>query len=176
MSDQQPESSGPRRSQRDKKTAKPFVSGALYLLIITITAKKLILYLGPSNSFSRKRKRADTDTENDAPDSSDVDDVEERDIEQEDGADEEHDEHKTPRGRKANAKSSPKGKSTPVAKKPRGEKNILPKLPKPATRRGRQPKEGEGVYDAEQVAKDTKISADNPLFSEYLASHHTSFC
>lgn len=133
----------------------------------------MIIYLGPSSSFTRKRKRADTDTENDAPDPSDADDAEQRDVEQEGDADEEHDEHKTPRGRKANAKSSPKSKSTPVAKKPRGEKS---KLPKPATRRGRQPKEGESVYDAQQVAKDTKISADNPLFSGYLASHDISFC
>ena len=28
---------------------------------------------------------------------------------------------------------------------------------------GQKPKEGEDVYNAEQVAKDTKISADNPL-------------
>ena|SRR6266540_78057 len=134
------------------------------------------MYLGPSTSFTRKRKRADTDTENDAPDPSDVDDVEQHDIEREGDVDEEHDVHKTPRGRKAKAKPSPMSKSTPIAKKPRGEKNVMPKFPKPAARRGRQQKGGEDVYDAEQVAKDTKISADNPLFSESRTSHHISSC
>jgi len=28
---------------------------------------------------------------------------------------------------------------------------------------GQKPKEGEDMYDTEQIAKDTKISADNPL-------------
>jgi len=36
-------------------------------------------------------------------------------------------------------------------------------------RRGRKVKEGDDAYDAEQVAKDTKIAADNPLFSAYHA-------
>jgi len=73
---------------------------------------------------------------------------------------------KTPKARKSKTKTSPKDQTTPIAKKPRKEKNALPKLPKIKARRGRKPKDTEEVYDADQVAKDTKILADNPLFSE----------
>jgi len=55
-------------------------------------------------------------------------------------------------------------------KKPRGDKVKTTKTLKATTRRVRKPKEGEDAYDANQVAKDTKISADNPLFSEYYGS------
>jgi cohesin complex subunit SA-1/2 len=44
----------------------------------------------------------------------------------------------------------------------------MSKILKASTRKGRKPKEGEDAYDPDhwQVAKDTKISGDNPLFRE----------
>ena len=66
--------------------------------------------------------------------------------------------------RRAKSKATAKTKGPPPAKKPRVAKATGSK-PKTATRRGRKPKEGENAYDAAQVAKDTKITADNPLFS-----------
>jgi cohesin complex subunit SA-1/2 len=89
------------------------------------------------------------------------------DSEEEHDADAEEGEQKTPKARKSKAKTSPKDQTTPVAKKLRKEKNVLPKLPKVKARRGRKPKDTEDVYNADQVAKDTKILADNPLFSVY---------
>ena len=72
----------------------------------------------------------------------------------------------TTAGRKGKVKSPPKKKAGPSTKKPRTEKAAMPKTLKASTRKGRKLKEGEDTYDPEQIAKDTKISADNPLFSE----------
>ena len=52
---------------------------------------------------------------------------------------------------------------------PRPAKSTLPKPPKPAKaggRRGRRPAADSAEFDAEQVAKETKISGDNAIFSE----------
>lgn len=93
--------------------------------------------------------------------------------EEENDADEEGDGYEAPKSkstaaaRKTKSKGSPKSKGAPAARKPRTEKTTVTKVPKPTARKGRRVKEGEDNYDAEQVAKDTKISADNPLFSEY---------
>jgi cohesin complex subunit SA-1/2 len=68
---------------------------------------------------------------------------------------------KAPKGGKK-GKGSPKVKTT-RPRKPKGTANT--KQGKPSGRRGRRVKEkGEG-YDAEQIAKETKIATDNILFS-----------
>ena len=113
-----------------------------------------------STSTNRKRKRQGSDTENDATGVTDGEDG------QEHGQDDDHDADdvdapKSKATRKGKAKVSPKSKGAPAAKKPRTNKG----QPKTMGRRGRKAKEGDDAYDAEQVAKDTKISADNPLFS-----------
>ncbi len=123
-----------------------------------------IISLGSISSATHKRKRGEIDT--DAPTASEVDDAERPGSDVEINSDDEEDEHKTPKGRKPRPKASPKNKSSPIAKKPRAGKSALPKVTKTKARRGRKPKGGEDPYDADQVAKDAKISADNPLFSE----------
>ncbi|KAF8902622.1 hypothetical protein CPB84DRAFT_1961568 [Gymnopilus junonius] len=105
---------------------------------------------------TRKRKRNDSDAEGDAHPDVDADQPET------DAEDENDDGGKT---KMSKSKSSPKTKST---KKPRTEKATSPKPPKVPTRRGRKPKGGDDAYDAEQVAKDTKISPDNPLFNAIM--------
>ena len=131
-----------------------------------------------STSAPRKRKHNDSDTEDDntphvtdseglgKPANIDVDDTDQ------------DEEYKSPKakgttaGRKGKAKSSPKKKAAPLAKKPRAEKATIPKTSKPSTRKGRKSKEDEDTYDPEQVAKDTKISADNSLFSEQISPQY----
>lgn len=64
--------------------------------------------------------------------------------------------------KKGKAKAAPKEKSAPKPKEP---KTTTRKTTKGTTRRGRKVKEGDDAYDADQVARDTKIAGDNPLFS-----------
>ncbi|KAF8153202.1 hypothetical protein B0H34DRAFT_800432 [Crassisporium funariophilum] len=155
MSDAPASSSAPRRSQRDRKVVQPFNSVA-------------------STSATRKRKHHDTDTDNDAPHITDPEDAEEPESDDEHVTDEEEEGFKVPKakvtttGRKGKAKTSPKAKATPAAKKPRTERPTIPKLHKATARKGRKLKEGEDAYDPDQVAKDTKISADNPLFNAIM--------
>lgn len=124
------------------------------------------------SSDTRKRKHNDSDTEDDTPHATESEGVDKPVDNDESDADQEEEEYQSPKaktttaGRKAKAKSSPKKKAGPPAKKPRTEKAAMSKTLKASTRKGRKLKEGEDTYDPEQVAKDTKISADNPLFSE----------
>ena len=125
-----------------------------------------------STSATRKRKHNDSDTEDDTPHATDSEGVNKPVDNDESDADQDEEEYQSPKakvttaGRKGKAKSSPKRKAGPPAKKPRTEKGAMSKIVKASTRKGRKPKEGEDTYDPEQVAKDTKISADNPLFSK----------
>ena len=171
MSETPADSPAPRRSQRDKKVVKPFTKGAFILKKFHNIRLNLDLNSVASTSATRKRKHNDSDTEDDtlhATESEGVDkpvDNDESDADQ----DEEYQSPKakaTTAGRKGKVKSPPKKKAGPAAKKPRTEKAAMSKILKASTRKGRKPKEGEDTYDPEQVAKDTKISADNPLFSE----------
>jgi len=178
-------SPGPRRSQRDKKTVKPFVSGAS--VSSPLTPRGITKKIVPTGSATGKRKRADSDAEQDdagqstreeAADgghASDADDADNDDDDEDEG-------YHAPKGkatpsaggstRKGKAKASPKVKpaAATAAKKPRTEKATAaaPKPPKGTARRGRKHKDmtADGVvYDAEQVARDTKVAGDNPLFS-----------
>ncbi|CAA7269932.1 unnamed protein product [Cyclocybe aegerita] len=154
MSDTQADSPGPRRSQRERKVVKPFASA--------------------STGGSRKRKRNESDTEGDASQDAEHDGLNQQESEAENDANDEDEGYKAPKpkepgsARKTKAKTSPKSKSAPAAKKPRAEKAAIRKIPKVAARRGRRPKEGEDAYDPDQVAKDTKISSDNPLFNAIM--------
>jgi hypothetical protein len=63
-------------------------------------------------------------------------------------------------------KAKMKAKGPPPPKKPRMAKNTVPKpqkTPKPTKRKAR----ANGDFDADKLATETKISADNPLFSAY---------
>jgi cohesin complex subunit SA-1/2 len=73
--------------------------------------------------------------------------------------------------RKAKSKITAKAKGPPPAKKPRLVKATDSKPSKTTVRRAKKPKESDDAYDAAQVAKDTKIAADNPLFSAFLMSY-----
>lgn len=129
----------------------------------------------PAASATRKRKRNNnSDTENDAPDPADAQAADGPESDEENDGEDEEEGFEAPKAKSASArkprrKASPKPKATSSTKKPRAEKTAEPKPHKVPARRGRKPKEGENPYDAEQVAKDTKISADNPLFSEFPA-------
>jgi hypothetical protein len=76
---------------------------------------------------------------------------------EEEDADEEEENQKTPKARKSKTKTSPKDQTTPSPKSLAKRRTTLPKLPKIKARRGRKPKDTEEAYDADQVAKDTKI-------------------
>ena len=171
MSETPADSPAPRRSQRDKKVVKPFTTGASMPKKFHIIRQNLGLN-SVAGTSARKRKHNDSDTEDDTPHVTETEGVDKPVDNDESDADEEEEEYHSPKskattaGRKGKAKSTPKKKAGPPAKKPRTEKAAMSKTLKTSTRKGRKAKEGEDTYDPEQVAKDTKISADNPLFSE----------
>jgi cohesin complex subunit SA-1/2 len=159
---------GARRSQRERKTVKPFVSGESVAENLPSNDTKLDQPLAPSTS-ARKRKRPDTDAEDEDAtipnaQADDEREDEEADVEDEEG-EEGYESAKPKPVRKPKAKAPPKDKPAPAPKKPREPKTTTRKAGKIPARRGRKVKDGEDTYDAEQVARDTKIAADNPLFS-----------
>ncbi|CDO77437.1 hypothetical protein BN946_scf184857.g44 [Trametes cinnabarina] len=138
-----------RRSQRERKQATQFVS---------------------VNSTLLKRKRSDatTDEENGQDDalselSDDAPAGNEADAEEEDYRAPKP-QVKVPAKRKAKAASAPK---KPALKRTAAKVTGLPK-PKKTVARKRKQAEGEGEFNAEQVAKDSKISADNALFNAIM--------
>ncbi|KAH6910734.1 cohesin subunit [Coprinopsis sp. MPI-PUGE-AT-0042] len=157
MSDSAADSSqGPRRSQRDRKAVKAFVSSS-----------------GPLSS--RKRKHRDADSDNEEGPASEPEDeaMEEDDGEAAEDEDDEEPEPKPKPTRKGRPRAPPKAKAAVAPKKPRepkgqAQKPAAQKSGKPATRGRRKPKDGEDAYDAEQVAKDTRIASDNPLFNAIM--------
>jgi len=66
---------------------------------------------------------------------------------------------KTPRKPKA------KIGGPPANKKPRKTKAAVPKGAKTTGRKPKKGKDGDDAFDAMKIAKETKITADNPLFS-----------
>ncbi|KAJ3501848.1 hypothetical protein NMY22_g18781 [Coprinellus aureogranulatus] len=135
-----------RRSTRERKQAKPFISAP--------------------GSSARKRKRPDSDNEDERLEGRPEGGEGDEDADAEDEEEEEQEEVRvkaTRKGKKAAA--APKEKPAPAPKKPREPK---PKAAKVPGRRGRRVKEGDDTYDAEQVARDTKISGDNPLFNAIM--------
>lgn len=141
-------SPAPRRSQRDRKAVQRFISGAsTYLLESPYPDAKLV-----TNTKKRKRNNQ-SDTEDDAPENVVEKDADLPESEGEvENDDEEADfEQRTPKNASIRKKTT--------TKKP----NAVPKIP---GRRGRKAAVAGEAYDADKVAKDTKIAADNPLFSE----------
>ncbi|KAI0827388.1 hypothetical protein BC628DRAFT_1369278 [Trametes gibbosa] len=145
----------PRRSQRERKQASQFVS---------------------VNSSLLKRKRSDAtsdeenvqdDARSDASDPSPADDE----------ADAEEETYRAPK-QLAKAPMKRKVKAVPAPKKPRAPKATAPKRnniklsgpPRPkksSARKGKQT-EGDGEFDAEKVAKESKILGDNELFNALM--------
>ena len=172
MSETPADSPAPRRSQRDKKVVKPFAAGAFYAEKVHNMRLNLGFNSVASSSAARKRKHNESDTEDDTPHVTDSEGIDKLAVNDEGDADQDEEEYQSPKAkattasRKGKVKSSPKKKTGPPAKKPRTEKAVVPKTLKTSTRKGRKSKEDEDTYDPEQVAKDTKISADNPLFSK----------
>ncbi|THH30478.1 hypothetical protein EUX98_g3693 [Antrodiella citrinella] len=155
MSDAVNSPGGPRRSQRDKKQATQFLS---------------------VNSALAKRKRSD-ETSDDEVQSKPSEPEDEEESGHEDADNEEDFAGPKPKPvtkRKAKALAKPKG--PPAAKKPRTTKaSAKVKLPPaPKAKRGTGKTRGkktavDGVtFDAEQVAKDTKIAGDNALFNAIM--------
>ncbi|KXN89772.1 Cohesin subunit psc3 [Leucoagaricus sp. SymC.cos] len=143
---------GPRRSQRDRKTVKPFASGG-------------------SASVKRKHKQAETDAEDDAPDIAAEGDEGDQDVESQSEPEENDEGFQAPKQKRKRAKNAgSKTKGAPPAKRPRTAEAEAERHTKPTGRRGRRVKEkGEG-YDVEQIAKDTKIATDNTLFNALIDS------
>ncbi len=126
------------------------------------------------SSILNKRKRSDatSEEENDREDAlSELSDLPPT----EDEADDEDGALKQP----AKAPSKRKTKAAPGPKKPRAPKGTAakkttikppgpPKPRKTAGRKGKQAAGVEGEFDAERVARDSKISGDNVLFSTCL--------
>lgn len=133
----------PRRSQRDRKSVKPFNSS--------------------TKASARKRKRRDSDDEDvphdthplsdDARDAG-VDGEGEGDEVGRDEAEEEEEEYRIGPGRKGKGKATPKPKPGPA----------VPPVKKP--RKTRTSKKARDGPEPDQLAKDTNIANDNALFSE----------
>ncbi|EPQ51870.1 hypothetical protein GLOTRDRAFT_140817 [Gloeophyllum trabeum ATCC 11539] len=137
------EGSAPRRSQRERKIVEKY------------------------GSQDAKRKRDDTDTEGEIAGGVSGPE-EEQEEEQDDGEEERAPKPKRKSaaapGRKGKAKA---GTGPPPTKKHRVAKATGTKETKGPTRRGR--KAGvNGVFDADKLAEETKISADNSLFNAIL--------
>ncbi|XP_006455307.1 hypothetical protein AGABI2DRAFT_121237 [Agaricus bisporus var. bisporus H97] len=190
MDDTPNSSSGPRRSQRDRRIVKPFASV----------------------SSKRKRKPTETDGEDGQPATIAESAGEEQEIESED---EPRDDERTPKQKRKRSKTSGiKVKGAPPTKRPktaetdveghssggeeadgsaneddetaRKKSNGLSKIKtkrqrkfkataptkpaKPGGRRGRRVKDKGKGYDAEQIARDTMIANDNTLFNALVDS------
>ncbi|KAH7883079.1 hypothetical protein F5I97DRAFT_1979019 [Phlebopus sp. FC_14] len=144
-----------RRSQRDRKQVKPFISGS---------------------QSPNKRKRSQRDDDDDElKELSEPEDVELEATSDED-TDEAHEEREftapKPRRKPTTASRKTKVGGVPPAKKTRTTK-IAPKAtkaPKQAKPRAPKARVTNGEFDATKVASDAKIAADNALFSAW---HHT---
>ena len=173
----------PRRSQRDRKSFKPFDSGISALSCASGAHPE------PAAASGRKRKRREGEDEDDAQHaterdslrlSDDAQDAGEEDDGEDDGDDggadeEEEEEYRTPKakasgaGRKGKAKATPKAKPGAPVKKPRKTRAAKGA---PA-REGKKSKEGAAGSQGDQQAKDTNIASDNVLFSEFPARYFT---
>jgi hypothetical protein len=156
-----------RRSQRERKISTRLLSRTCNpLLRLLFTISTAVTY--PTVDDNKKRKRNDSDTEDDLQDITDIDDVQPVDGDDNDPqVDFDASKSKPTKGRRG---KPPKG--APAAKKPRTTKVPVPKAPKTTTRKPRKPKADRDAFDPAKIAKDTKISADNPLFSALHPAFH----
>ncbi|KAJ3533797.1 hypothetical protein NM688_g7233 [Phlebia brevispora] len=160
------DAAGPRRSQRERKQATHFVSGGSdYHSTRRGSPPRAV------ESQSNKRKRSQElsdDEELSSLSELDASEPEERDADVEEDYTAPKRKHKT---KQAVDKPPPKKRGPPAAKRPKTNK------PGPAAssktkkstgaKRGRKPATG-AAFDAEQVAKDTKILNDNVLFNAIM--------
>ncbi|KAI0058337.1 hypothetical protein BV25DRAFT_1283433 [Artomyces pyxidatus] len=135
--------SAPRRSQRERKQAKQFVS------------------ISP-----KKRKRADLDTDEDGEERlSDVD-------EQESVHDDQEQEYSAPLPKPKAPTTADKKKGRPrgppTTKRTRVTKPAAPKDANSTSRRRKKAPAGGDAFDAGKVTKDTKIASDNALFNAIM--------
>lgn len=130
------------------------------------------------NSSILKRKRSDATSDEEADDDDALSEISDHAPADDEGDAEEGDFRAPKPPAKAAAKRKPKAPTAP--KKPRAPKGTGPKRtaakpagpPKPrktSGRKGKQPAGAEGEFDAEKVAKDSKIASDNALFSAWLS-------
>lgn len=170
----------PRRSQRDRKSFKPFDSG------ISALSCASGAHAEAAAASGRKRKHREGEDEDDAQHaterglSDDAQDAGEEDEGEGEGDvgggdEEEEEEYRTPKakapgaGRKGKGKATPKAKPGAPVKKPRKTRTAKGA---PA-REGKKSKEGAAGSQADQQAKDTNIASDNVLFSEFPARYFT---
>ncbi|TFK29563.1 hypothetical protein FA15DRAFT_632012 [Coprinopsis marcescibilis] len=149
MSDS-PDTPGPRRSQRDRRQTQTFVS---------------------ATSSGRKRKHHEVDTDNEDATATDTEELQDGEDDADDEDNEEEEEELEERrivSRKPKAKASPKSKPAAAPKKPREPKTTTRRTLKTTTRGRRKPKDGDDIYDADQVTKATRIASDNPLFNAIM--------
>ncbi|KAI0943593.1 hypothetical protein AcW1_002723 [Taiwanofungus camphoratus] len=141
----------PRRSQREKKQAAHFISVDSTLI---------------------KRKRSDATTDDDAQSEVSYPESNHDDPEVEEDFRAPKVKPKVPAKGKRKAKGPPPAKKArttkvPTAPKP-AAKNVASKPRKPAARKAKQVAVDASEFDAEKVAKDTKIAGDNPLFNAIM--------
>ncbi len=138
-----------------------------------VTSCKLNNVTVNSSLLKRKRSDATSDEENNADEARS--DGYDHEPDEDEAEVEEGDYHapkppgKSPTKRKTKAAAAPK---KPRAPKGTGNKRITvkpagpPKHRKTGARKGKQLAAGEGEFDAEKVARDSKIAGDNALFSK----------
>lgn len=142
-----------RRSNRSQVVSPPKIQGVQVID-------------GPVVDSNNKRKRA-TDDE---ADQSGIEDRESNpDPDQdhdEDENEEDEEDFEAPKPKPKAARKSKVASAGPSAvKKPRTTKNAGPKPPKTTRRKPKKAKAGDDAFDASKITKETKITADNPLFS-----------
>ncbi|OAX37862.1 hypothetical protein K503DRAFT_742134 [Rhizopogon vinicolor AM-OR11-026] len=141
-----------RRSQRERKQVKPFLTG--------------------SQSPNKRKRIEEQEDHVDAQDMGDAEveaDVEEDAGEVEDADDDEPETRPAKRKGKAAAprKQKVKAKGPPPPKKLRTTKNAAPK-PQKAPKVTKRKVKANGDFDADKLVSETKISSDNPLFNAVM--------
>jgi len=178
MADSQ-DAAAPRRSQRDRKQAKPFVSSAYESLL---SALRFTAQLAGSQS-PNKRKRTNNDDE--LTDLSELDDFErdknedDADVDVEDDSDGEPDVGALKHKQKAAAttrKGKAKAKGPPPPKKPRTARIKTTRATKESRPKLHKPRAVNGEFNITKLASEVKISADNPLFSAWDSDPHMPRC
>ncbi|KAI0316231.1 hypothetical protein OF83DRAFT_1276961 [Amylostereum chailletii] len=131
---------GPRRSQRDKRQAKQFISGS-----------------------PLKRKRSDVDSGEESPEhASDPEDH----VSNNDAEDEEP--YAAPKPKPKAAGQAKRGRPKGSTTRPRAPKGTVPKPSGSGGKRGRKAQAEVHPFDAEAVAKETRIHTDNALFNALM--------
>jgi hypothetical protein len=114
---------------------------------------------------NNKRKRAASDAEDvDSGLEDDLSDPADNQVEEDEGSED----FQAPKA-KPKAARKPKAKTggPPAAKKARKTKAAVPKGAKTTGRKPKKGKGGDDAFDATKITKETKITADNPLFSTW---------